>query len=568
MHINRARSGLRVAAALGLAVLVAVLAAAMVPGRAAGDQTQVSILEDDPLMLSSPQSTLLRVRQLGAGAVRMMMAWDSIAPSTDSFRRPAHFDPADPADYPATSWRPYDAAIEDAQADGITVDLDVIGGAPLWATGPQMPHTKNCPCHNWDPSAAQFDQFMTAVATRYSGNYDPTLGALEPGDPNDLPRVDFWSIWNEPDYGPSLAPQAVPGYHDVEDAPQIYRALSDAAWAALRATGHRSDTIVIGELAPRGTLRYGNFDGMTPLVFLRALYCVGASYRPLRGVAARLRDCPTTAAGSARFAARNPVLFHASGFSDHPYMRWYPPNREERRAQPRHFRQLLPDYTTLATIGQLETALRRATRAYRHARGFPIWNTEFGYQTNPPKHPNRKDPNPWVSQRTAAYYDNWAEYISWKNPWIRSFDQYLLEDPLPDLGLANDFGGYASGLLDYGGRQKPGYGAFRLPLFLPRTRARSGQQLEVWGAVKPAFFTRLDLPYQEQTVDILFEPAGSTSFSVIASVPILSAEGYFDTELEFPSSGTVALEWTYPDDPLLAASGYPVFSRHVKVTVS
>ena len=151
-----------------------------------------------------------------------------------------------------------------------------------------------------------------------------------PGDAGDLPRVSFWSIWNEPDYGPSLAPQGVPGDLTVENSPRMYRRLLDAAWAALQASGHTpaTDTILFGELAPRGAKRWGVFSGMKPLVFLRALYCVDSRYRPLRGTAARVRGCPTTAAGSRRFPAQHPALFAATGFSDHPYMRWYAPNLE------------------------------------------------------------------------------------------------------------------------------------------------------------------------------------------------------------------------------------------------
>jgi hypothetical protein len=552
--------------------VIVTLAAAAASARSAGaDQSQVSMLQDDPLMLSNPEGTLLRARQLGVSVVRLMLRWQAVAPTADSFLAPENFQASDPAAYSAAKWAPYDAAIRDAQADGITIDLDVVGGAPLWATGPGMPDTTNCPCHTWDPSASDLGAFMRAVATRYSGNWNPSSRKLSPGNRGDLPRVSFWSVWNEPDYGPGLAPQVLPGHPGVEDAPQIYRGLVDAAWSALRATGHGSDTILIGELAPRGSYTFGDFNGETPLVFVRALYCLGSNYRPLRGAAAALRGCPTTAAGTARFASRNPGLFHASGFSDHPYMRWYPPDSEEDVMQPAHFAQLLPDYTTLATIGNLERALDRAMTAYGSSRKFPIWNTEFGYQTDPPKRPNPRDESPWVSQAIGAYYDNWAEYISWKDPRIMSFDQYLLEDPLPALS-SNNYGGYASGLLDFGGAQKPGYGAFRMPLYMPHTTAQAGMPLEVWGAVKPVHFTQLDIPHDSETVQILFTPAGlSTGVAqpqVVDSVPVTSPEGYFDTQVIFPASGTVQLAWTYPQDPLLGASGYTVYSRKVQVKVN
>ena len=64
---------------------------------------------------------------------------------------------------------------------------------------------------------------------------------------------------------------------------------------------------------------------MKPLVFMRALYCVDSRYRQLRGYAAAVRGCPTTAAGSRRFRAQNPGLFSQSGIALHFWSRWYAP---------------------------------------------------------------------------------------------------------------------------------------------------------------------------------------------------------------------------------------------------
>ena len=195
-----------------------------------------------------------------------------------------------------------------------------------------------------------YGAFVHALAVRYSGSYDPVLNRTV-RDASDLPRVSFWSVWNEPDYGPSLAPQGVPGDLTVENSPRMYRNLVDAAWSALQQTGHRGDTFIWGELAPRDTgSRWGVFAGMAPLVFLRAMFCVDSSYRPLQGAAAAIRGCPPTAAGSRRFRAQNPALFDATGVSDHPYMRWYPPNREEDPS---------PDFTS--SLGRSGTSSTRST---------------------------------------------------------------------------------------------------------------------------------------------------------------------------------------------------------------
>ena len=59
----------------------------------------------------------------------------------------------------------------------------------------------------------------------------------------------------------SLSPQTVNG---VEVGPRLYRGLLDAAYGALRASGHGGDTILIGELASTGHADPGSELGMEP----------------------------------------------------------------------------------------------------------------------------------------------------------------------------------------------------------------------------------------------------------------------------------------------------------------
>jgi hypothetical protein len=499
--------------------------------------------------------------------MRVSVSWASIAPAPRSRKAPSGFNASDPASYPAANWALWDAIAKDARAAGIRVDFDLLGGAPRWATGPGVPAGSHNP--NWEPSAGAYGAFVRAVGTRYSGDYDPATGALSPGDPDDLPRVDFWTIWNEPDYGPSLAPQGVPGHLTIENSPRMYRGLVDAAWSALLATGHgtSTDTIAFGELAPRGYSRWGVFSGMKPLTFLRALYCVDSSYRPLRGADAKLRGCPTTAAASRRFRAQNPALFEASGLSDHPYMRWYAPDHEL-NPDPVNGSST-SDYTSLGVIGNLTQALDRLQRAYGSRTRFPIYDTEFGYITSPPKHSPERHSHftvLYLPPATAAAYMNWAEYLSWRNPRIATFDQYLLYDPLRP-SHANDWGGFASGLLTWTGAQKATYYAWRLPLYLPVTRARPGHSLEVWGCIRPAGFGELDSG-SPQTAEIQFAPRSNGQYTTLQTVTISSGSNcYFDIHVTFPSSGTVRLAYTYPAGDTLLGNGAEVFSRAVSVTV-
>jgi hypothetical protein len=532
-------------------VLIAIAIAVVLPASAQASSTMGSMLEDQPLLIANPQAELGQFRSLGVTSIRFLAVWQEIAPKPNSPKPPRHFSGTNPAAYPAANWAPFDNVIIAAHQDGIQVNLDLQGGAPLWANGRGMPRGRH---QNWEPNPRMYGQFVRAVATRYSGTYVPK------GSSSPLPRVSFWSIWNEPDYGPSLSPQGLPGNLAIEYSPLQYRRLIDAAWSALMATGHSHDTIVFGEFAPRGSSKWGVFSGMKPMHFLRNLYCLDSRYRPLRGTAARLRGCPTTAASSRLFPAAHPGLFKAGGVSDHPYMRWYQPNREQ---------QPDPDYSSLGEIGVFERGLDRIQRAYGSHKRFPIYDTEFGYITRPPKHIDRPPNNyPWVTQTTAAYFLNWAEYISWRDPRMMNFNQYLLTDFLPAL-KSNDYGGFASGLISYNGKPKPSYAAWRMPLYMPVTSASSGSALQVWGCVRPAPIAALDTG-QPQQAEIQYQPSSGGPFTTVQTVTLTSTSGcYFNVPVVFPGSGTVRVMWTYPAaDPMLVPSGSAVaMSRDVQITL-
>jgi hypothetical protein len=495
-----------------------------------------TIFEDPAQLLSAPAQTLAQLRALGVEYVRISVGWSALAPAPLSSTRPNGFDAASPSAYPSAGWGPYDAVVRLAATRGIHVLLNPTGPAPQWATSPGA--VQPGPLGVWKPSAREFGQFVHAVGERYSGDYTP------PGAAAPLPRVSFWSIWNEPNYGSDLAPQAI-DHSAVEVAPRLYRGLLDSAWAALGASGHTParDTILIGELAPRGITvgdNPGNYSGMVPLRFLRALYCLDNGFHELRAAAAAARGCPTDAAGSAGFAAAHPALFSASGFAAHPYPQGTPPNFHTPDE---------PDYADLASLPKLEQTLDRAHAIYGSSNRFPIYSTEFGYITDPPTHVARG-----VSPTLAAYYMNWAEYMSWRDPRVRSYDQYLLIDPAPTASH------FASGLEFVNGRPKPAFDAFRMPIFLPVTATKRGQALEVWGCVRPARFAKLRTG-ATQVAQIQLQPPGGTGFRTIRRVALTDPYGYFEVPISFPSSGSVRLAWGYPN-------GRMVYSRTVTVTVS
>jgi hypothetical protein len=535
-----------------LPIAALLLSIAAIPAApAAASTTQVSVFQADPQVLGNPTGTLRTLRDLGVSMVRVNVNWNQIAPSAVSTRRPTGFNAADPAAYSARGWALYDAVVRAAAADDITVDFTINGPAPLWATGSGAPRgTTGYFREDWEPSATEYGYFVEAVGTRYDGSYRPR------GSATALPRVSFWSIWNEPNYGYDIAPQGIGRNQSIPNSPHIYRNLLDAAWSSLNATGHttRTDKILLGEVTPHGENAWGVFNNMKPLLFLRSLYCVDSRDRPLRGAAARDQGCPTTAAGSRAFRAENPALFSASGFAAHPYEEVSPPNL------PTHLcgTKLCagppgdPDFADLPEVPRLERTLDRLNGAYGSHSHFPVWSTEYGFRTRPP------DPHEGVSQSTAAIWMNWAEYLSYRQSRLLSYSQYgLIDQPPPAY--------FDTGLLNPNGSEKPGFAAYRMPLWLPRTSTRKGRKLEVWGAVRPAAFARLDTG-KAQSVLVQFQARSKGAFTTTATVPITNSRGYFDVHLAFPSSGSVRLAWTYPaGDPLL--SGGTVFSRTQKITV-
>jgi hypothetical protein len=537
------------AAVLSVAALLSLATLGAAP--AGASTTQESIFQADNQVLGNPTGTLQELRSLGVQRVRINVAWGSIAPHATSTHRPKRFSATDPAAYPAAGWAPYDAVVRAAASVGISLDFTLDAPAPLWATGGGAPRgTTGYFRADWNPSAREFGYFVKAVGTRYDGSYRPR------GQSTPLPRINFWSIWNEPDYGYDLAPQGVGAHQSTENSPRLYRGLVDAAWGALQATGHRTrtDTILFGELTARGNNAFGTFAEMKPLIFLRALYCVDSSYHALRGSAAAARGCPTTAGGSRNFRRQHPALFGASGVSVHPYEMTTPPNK------PTYLRsdgsigvgRSDSNFADLPELPRLARTLDRLNGVYGSHKHFPVWDTEYGYRTRPP------DPHEGVSPATGAAYINWAEYLSYKMARLYSYSQYGLIDPPPP-------GYFDSGLENPNGTHKPGYDAYRMPLFLPTTSTRSGRKIEIWGGVRPAGYARLDTG-QRQSVQIQFQRGSRGSWQTIDTVTITNSKGYIDVHLALPASGAVRLAWSYPAADRLLGSG-TIYSRTVSVTV-
>ena len=538
------------------ALALACVIAAAAPAAAAASATQESLFQDDnQLVYASPShvaEVLSQLASLGVERIRVSVYWAVVAPDPLSTTRP-NFDATNPAAYPAGAWNRYDVVVRDAQAVGIAVDLDITSPDPVWAATAPSPDFK---FHDYSPSPREFGQFVTAVGTRYSGSYvvptppapapppPPTLGGIPlpilggttttttVAPPAPLPRVDYWEIWNEPNEGGWLTPQwwRVPkagksssGW--VEASPVIYRRLLDAAWSALANTGHGQDTILIGDTSAKGGMRHGILPALAPVTFLRALYCVGASDRPLTGAAARALSCPTN---PYELGLEDPALLYATGYADHPYSFTQSPSLISTD----------PAWATMADLPRFERTLDRIFASYGKPMpgGVPLYLTEYGYKSDPP--------NPYVkiSQAEQAEYINEGEYMAWRDPYVRTLSQFELVDAGPDtgepVGSPKYWGTFQTGLIGLNGIPKPSYFAYRIPIWLPDPR--TGPRVVVWGQLRPADHAGL------QVAALEYRAAGASAFTTLREVATQSPQGFILAHVSLSQPGWLRLAWLDP----------------------
>jgi hypothetical protein len=362
------------------------------------------------------EEALDQVAATGADTVRLLVEWRDIAPAVP----PPGFDPTNPADT-AYDFSAVDRVMRAAAARGLRMMLTVGGPIPAWGswTGGALS----------DPRATDFGDFVRAVARRYNGAFTPE------GDGEPLPGAALWSVWNEPNLDLFLRPQFRDG---LPYSPILYRRLYMVAQAAIR-TEAPGTPIVIGETAP-----FGADGNVGPLTFARGVLCLD-DYAQVE---------PACDHGAIR----------AAGWGAHPY------------TQIGHGPFDTPDWAqyvvTIANLRNLEEQLDQGTAAGVVPAGFPIYVTEFGFQSEP-------DPRGWPLQSQADFLSI-SEQIEYRDERVASTAQYLIEDDPPEQG--GGFRGFESGLRFYDGTAKPSYDAYRLPLVVKR----NGDQVSLWGLVRPA----------------------------------------------------------------------------------
>jgi hypothetical protein len=364
-------------------------------------------------------SALDQIAALGADVVRIVVNWQYVLEE----ELPSDFDPADPASE-GYNFGAYDALMRGVKERGMLALLTPSGPFPTWASASGRSNVA-------DPDPAQFGRFVKALATRYSGRFDPDDGQ------GPLPVADLWSVWNEPNLSLFLQPQFRGGR---PYSPRLYRSLYIAAHGAINSVNPGAP-VLIGETAPTGSI-----DSVEPVDFVRGVFCLDPA-------SAADPQCGGT--------------LRTSGWAAHPYATgttvapFDVPNN--------------PGFVTMGSLSRLENALDQAAAAGAVAPDLPVVITEFGVQSAP-------DPLLGVPLQRQAEYLGIAERIAYADPRVASFAQYLLRDDPPDLVPGVAYGGFESGLRTAEGRRKPAYSALRTPLVVQR----SGGRVTIWGLVRPS----------------------------------------------------------------------------------
>ncbi|MDQ3741551.1 MAG: hypothetical protein M3389_11485, partial [Actinomycetota bacterium] len=469
------------------ALVAAVSVAGAVAAPAGAPQRQESVfMDDNQLLYRGPEratATLRELRDLGVDRVRVTLHWHHFAPDAMKKTRPRG-----ELYYGPRVFDNHDHLLREARELGIDVLVNVSGSAPLWATGGDHPNGE------YKPDPVEFGRFVEMLGRRYDGRHrDENQGERR------VPRIDAWSIWNEPNLGSRIQPQWERG---KPRSPSIYRRLVRSALAALSRSGHGDDIVLLGETAPRGRDDKTQFSSMRPGVFLRELLCLDVDLLP-----------------SCDFGERMQV----SGFAHHPYSITSPPDVPHPH----------PDDITLADRDRLTRILDAAAGAGRIPPALPLWYTEYGYQTPP-------DPIRGVDLGDHAAWIVRAERITFLDERVAALTQFqLLDDPPRRKFKRTDrryWGTYQSGLKFADGRRKPAYDAYRLGLDAP-ARVAPGQPLRLWG------FLRAARNGESQTVQLEVRQPGSPGFAPVGEpVRVLHARGYFEVDRP-PLTGDWRFTW-------------------------
>jgi hypothetical protein len=277
----------------------------------------------DPFALTGPERAtgFEKVRAAGASYVRIIAAWNAIAPD----KPPAGFDASDPTS-PAYSWGWIDSTVESATVAGLTPILDITS-APEWAMATS--HGKRV----FTPKVSALGEFAKAFALHFDGRHGP-------------PAVHIYQVWNEPNLSQDLSPVNA----------SVYRSMVNAVAASVHAVDG-ANLVVAGGLDPFGhpKRKDQSWYSVAPLAYMRSLLCVSKGAHPHR-------------------TCHNPAHFDV--WSHHPYTFRGPFGHATRKDD-----VSLGDLPTMRALLRAALKLHQISSAH----GVQFWVTEFSWDTKPPR---------------------------------------------------------------------------------------------------------------------------------------------------------------------------------------
>ena len=499
---------------MGTGLLGCSLVALLLAGSGAGARNVETTIQDDALMLHRPEQQVRdyarQMAELGADRVRITASWSALAPEPRSRRKPGgDFDAERSKTYPEPGWIRLDRAVRAAAGAGLQVQLDIAFWAPRWAVARR---TGSPDRQRYIPDAKEFGRFARAVAHRYSGHAD------DPRRARDLPAVRMYTTWNEPNHTSFLAPQwkrdGKGGWRAF--SPHAYRAMHEAAYDAIKSVSP-ANVVLVGGTSSVGSFERGR-GHVPPLEFLRTMACVDEFIRPL--------DVPEcNGAGPVR----------ADGYAHHPYSLDGSPAATAPN----------PDDAMIADTDRLVTLIDRLHAAGRVDDRWPVYLTEYGYETRPP------DPYARHSPATQARYLGWATFLAHANPRTNMFAQFLLRDiddaesGFPESSRRR-WRDWQTGLLYADGRPKPAAQAFKIPLHAQRTLDAQGHEaLLLFGGVRPGHGFKVVRVERRDTPDGPWTPVQTVGPKCDEQAGDFGTEGngFFTRLAPWQGAGTYRLGW-------------------------
>jgi hypothetical protein len=405
-------------------------------------------IQDDTVLLhgtdASVRGAMTQIASMGFTYVRLTAGWSAISPRPTSPQIPGPpFNPTNPATYPAGGFHQLDRAVLDAQQAGLKVMIDVAFWAPRWAVPLGSPDGQN----RYEPNPALFADFAQAVARRYDGGFVNSAGTT-------LPAVQLYTIWNEPNESEFLQPQwrrTPTGW--VAASPNLYRTMYNDAYSLIKGVSP-ADKVLIGATSANGSTTPGQGD-VPPIDFLKGLACVDQDLRPLT---------------TPQCSGYQPL--QSDGYANHPYSRNTTPATSSAD----------PSDVPLADTSRLETLLSQLYQQGRITSDLPLYDTEYGYDTNPP--------NPYApfTPEQQAQFVGWSTYLAWRDRRTVMFSQFLLRDSPPGPGKPGTrqyWNSYQTGLYYSNGQPKPAAQAFKITLWAERLLGPGSPLVLLFGKVPP-----------------------------------------------------------------------------------